>query len=210
MSQLNLLGLYQPNATLLHRISPGIKLTTIMVLSIAIVVVREAWFSVVALAVVCGAVGLAQMSWWALFRSIRILAIGLALLAAFHWWQNGPEHAIAVVGGLAALILASAVLTATTPIDQMLDTITRALEPLRRFGVNPDAVGLAFSLLLRFIPDIGERAFEIRDAARARGLDRSVRAHMTPLTIRVVAHALSVGEALQARGIGEDERPGQR
>ena len=43
-----------------------------------------------------------------------------------------------------------------------------------------------------------------RDAARARGLERNPRAYLTPLVIRVVAHARATGDALHARGIGDD------
>ena len=41
-------------------------------------------------------------------------------------------------------------------------------------------------------------------AARARGLDRNLRAYATPLVLRMVAHARHTGEALQARGLGDD------
>lgn len=204
MSQLSLLGMYRDDDTVLHRLRPSFKLLTLFALSMAVVIVREAWFSVAVLVAVLGAVALARMSWRKLWRSIRFLLIVLSLLGVYHAWQNGPEHAVAVVVGLLALIMMAAVLTATTAVDEMLDTITRGLQPFRRFGVNPEAVGLAFSLLLRFIPDVAERAYETREAARARGLERNARAYLTPLTIRVVARAKTVGEALQARGLGSD------
>ena len=205
MSQLSLLGLYYEKDTAVHRLHPGVKLLLLFVLSLSVVIVREAWFSVLALAVVLFGVGLARMPWPGLWRSIRFVVLMLTVLAMYHAWQNGISHAVAVVVGLLALIVAATLLTATTSTDDMIDTITRGLGPFRRFGVNPEAVGLAFSLVLRFVPDVAERAFETREAARARGLDRSIRAYMTPLTIRVVARAQTMGEALQARGIGEDE-----
>ena len=204
MSQLSLLGLYQPLDSPIHKIAPGYKLLVLTMMSLAVVLVRKPWLSVGALALVLLVIAISRISWMPLWRSVRFLVIMLAFLGAFHWWQRGLEHAVAVVVGLFALILAAAVLTATTAIDDMLDTLVRGLGPFRRIGVNPESVGLAFSLLLRFIPDIAERAFETRQAAKARGLDRNVRAYMTPLTIRVVARAKTVGEALQARGIGDD------
>ncbi|NLC97678.1 MAG: energy-coupling factor transporter transmembrane protein EcfT [Actinomycetales bacterium] len=205
MSQLSLLGLYYEKDTMLHRLRPGVKLVLLFALSLSVVIVREAWFSVLALVVVLLGVGLARMSWSDLWRSIRFVVLMLTVLAMYHAWQNGISHAVAVVVGLLALIVAASLLTATTAAADLIDTITRTLQPFRRIGVNPEAVGLAFSLVLRFIPDVAERAFETREAARARGLDRSIRAYMTPLTIRVVARAQTMGEALQARGIGEDE-----
>jgi biotin transport system permease protein len=103
-----------------------------------------------------------------------------------------------------ALILLAHVLSVTTPVDVMVDTITRALEPLRRFGVNPELVALSFSMMIRGIPLLFEIARETRQAARARGLDRSPRAFLTPLVMRMIAHARMTGDALHARGIGDD------
>ena len=61
--------------------------------------------------------------------------------------------------------LVATVVTMTTPVDEMVDTMTRALGPFRRLGVNPEAVALAFSLMLRAIPTTVEIADETRQAA---------------------------------------------
>ena len=58
--------------------------------------------------------------------------------------------------------------------------------------------------MITSIPRISAIAAETRDAARARGLGRSPRAYLTPMAIRTVAHANLVGEALAARGLGDD------
>ena len=86
----------------------------------------------------------------------------------------------------------------------MLDAIKRGLGPVRRVGVNPERVALAFSLMIRAIPGILEIAHETRAAAKARGLERNPRALLTPMVIRTVAHAYDTGAALHARGIGDD------
>ena len=54
------------------------------------------------------------------------------------------------------------------------------------------------------VPMTLDLANQSRDAARARGLERSPRARLTPVAIRVVAHARATGDALHARGIGDD------
>lgn len=138
-----------------------------------------------------------------LLRTVRGLLIVLTVLALYQSWQRGPELAFTVVGALAALLLLSTVLTATTPVDDMIDTITRACRPLRRVGVDPELVGLAFSLMIRGIPIVLELARETQQAAKARGLERNPRAYLTPLVIRLVAHARATGEALHARGVGD-------
>jgi biotin transport system permease protein len=198
------LGDYQPGTTIFHRLPVGPKLLALAVVSVLVVVFRGPTSTAVLLvgAVLCCLVAGVRLGRAA--RSLRGVLLGLALLAAYQVWQRGPEHAFVVVGALVGLILLSTVFTTTTAVEQMIDAITRWLEPLRRFGVRPELVALAFSLLIRGIPLTLEIAAETRDAARARGLERSPRAFLTPLVIRLVAHARATGDALHARGIGDD------
>lgn len=134
---------------------------------------------------------------------LRFALIG-AVLFAFQLWQSGWERGIAVVGTLVAMILAASALTASTAVDDMLDTVVWALGPLRPLGVHPERVALAFSLAITMIPTVISLAGETREAARARGLERSPRAYLVPFVLRVVAHAQATGEALHARGIGDE------
>jgi biotin transport system permease protein len=64
-------------------------------------------------------------------------------------------------------------------------------------------VALAFGLAIQALPATVALAIETRDAARARGV-RHPRAFLTPFVIRVVARAHETGDALHARGIGDD------
>jgi biotin transport system permease protein len=140
----------------------------------------------------------------AALRTLRRVALIALLLGAWLAWQQGWVRAVDAVGDLVALFLLSAVLTSTTAVDDLLDTVARCLQPFRRFGVNPEKVSLAFSLAIRAIPSTMEIAEETRDAAIARGLQRSPRARLTPMVIRVVANARATGDALNARGLGDD------
>lgn len=199
-----LLGLHRPGDTWLHRLPAGAKLLGLLVAGLVVTLVHGP-ASVVAFVLV--AVVLAAWSGAGiahLLRALRGLVVLLLFLGAWQAWQNGWPRAVESVGDLLALVLLATVLTATTPVDEMIDTMTRALGPLRPLGVNPDAVALAFALMLRAIPATIEIAEETRDAALARGLERSPRARLTPLVIRVVARARLTGEALHARGIGDD------
>lgn len=200
----NLLGAHQPGTTVLHRMPAGWKLLGLAVLSLLTVLVRSAVTSAAVLALALALLVVARARVGTVLRSVRGLLVMLALLAAYQSWQRGPEHAFTVVGALAALILLATVLTVTTAVDELLDTVAAALQPLRRFGVDPEKVALAFALMIRGVPTTLEIASETRQAALARGLERSPRAYLTPLVIRVVAHARATGEALHARGIGDD------
>ncbi len=199
-----LLGAYRPGTTFWHRRTAGAKLIAVFAVGILVVAVHGPLSSIV---FVAGALGLIRWSGAGLrllLGTLRGLLLVLVLLAIYQSWQHGWPRAVETVGDLMALVLVATVLTVTTPVDEMLDTIARALRPFRRVGVNPDAVALGFSLMIRAIPTTIEIADETRDAAVARGLQRSVRARLTPLVIRVVAHARATGDALHARGIGDD------
>lgn len=203
MSQF-LIGNYRPGGTLLHRIPAGPKLGLLAVFSIATVAVPGVWTALGFLGFALLLAVWVRMPLRATLRALRPLLFVIVLVTAFQVWQRGWPTAIHVVAGLLAVVIAALVFTATTSIDSMLDAIVRGLGPFRRIGVNPEKIALAFSLMIRAIPGILEIAHETRAAAKARGLERSPRALLTPMAIRTVAHAYDTGAALHARGIGDD------
>lgn len=198
------LGDYQPGTSVLHRLPVGAKLLGLLVVSIAGVALRGVATTGVLLGLAVLACLVARVRLGRAARALRGVVVGLALLAAYQVWQQGGERAFVVVGSLVAMVLMATAFTTTTSIERLVDAITRWLGPLRRFGVRPELVALAFSLMVRGIPLTLEIAAETRDAARARGLERNPRAYLTPMVIRVVAHARATGEALHARGVGDD------
>lgn len=200
----DLLGLHRPGTTLLHRLGAGTKLLGLVVLGVLVVAVSG---PVTALPLVAGAAGV--LAWASggvrpVWRALRGVLLVVVLLGAWLAWAQGWERAVERMADVATLVLLATVLTTTTPIDAMLDAITRGLRPLRRAGVSPEGVALAFSLMLRGVPATLDLARETRDAARARGLERNPRALLVPLALRTVAHARATGQALHARGIGDD------
>ena len=204
MSSTTPLGSYVPGTTWLHRLPAGTKLLGLVLASVVVVVLRGPVSGLAALGVALTLVAWSGMGLRLTLRTLRGFLVVAAALAAYHLWQGDWRRAVEQVSDLLALILLATVMTATTPVDEVLDVITRALGPFRRFGVNPTRVALAFSLVLRSIPVLLTLAAETRDAARARGLERSPRAWLTPLVIRSVAHARETGDALHARGLGDD------
>nr|WP_244633269.1 energy-coupling factor transporter transmembrane protein EcfT [Aeromicrobium sp. CFBP 8757] len=198
------LGTYRPGTTVWHRIPAGPKLGLVVLTSIVVVALRGPWPPVAAL------VGAVLLSAWArvppgaVWRGLRPLVVVVTVLGGFQWWQRGWPVAVEVVATTLALVVVATTFTATTPMDRMLDAIVRGLRPFRRLGVDPEKVALAFSLMIGAIPAIFEIFRETREAAKARGLERSPRANLSPMAIRTVAHAYDTGAALHARGIGDD------
>ncbi|WP_457206012.1 energy-coupling factor transporter transmembrane component T family protein [Nocardioides sp. P5_C9_2] len=199
----DLLGIHQPGDTFLHRRRAGTKLLGLMLASIVVVVVHGPASALVFVVLAAGLLAWSGARLDVTLRAMRGLLVMAAVLGAWTAWQSGWPRSVEVVGDLVALILLATTLTVTTPVDEVMDAVVHGLRPFRRVGVDPEAVGLAFSLMLRAIPSTLTLAGEARDAALARGLERSPRARLTPLVIRVVARARETGDALHARGVGD-------
>ncbi len=202
MSQPLLVGVYQPGDSLLHRLPVGVKLGGLAALSLTIVLVRSMPASLVFLALALTLALAGRVSLPTLARAARGVLLIAVVIAGFQWWLSGYAKAVETLVDLVTLALAAVVLSATTPINAMLDAIIRWVTPLRRLGVDPERVALTFTLAIQALPGTIALALETRDAARARGL-RTPRALLSPFVIRVIARAHETGDALTARGIGD-------
>ncbi len=153
--------------------------------------------------VVAGLYGVAGFGVRALLRQVWPLRWFVLFLLPFQWWTAGWQAAVAVVGTLVVAVAGAALITLTTRVSDLLDVIARVLEPARVIGVDPERVALLLALTIRAIPVIAATLQEAREARRARGLERSTRALVTPVVVRTIRHADRVGDALAARGIDD-------
>jgi biotin transport system permease protein len=198
-----LVGVHRPGTSVLHRLPAGPKLLGLAAFSLAVVLVRSLPSAVAGVAVAVALALVARVPLGVLWRSGRGLLLAAAVVSGLQWWVDGPAKAAETLLDLVALALAALAVSATTPVNAVLDALVRALGPMRRVGVDPDRVALAFGLAIGALPGTLALALETRDAARARGLG-TPRAYLTPFVIRVVARAHETGDALHARGIGDD------
>ncbi|MDO5627993.1 MAG: energy-coupling factor transporter transmembrane protein EcfT [Mobilicoccus sp.] len=194
---------YRPGTSFLHRARPRTKLLGLLVLT-TVLVLRPTplVLGVVALTVVgiAWAAGLGLRDLGRLAWPLRWIVV---LLTPFQLWAAGWERAVAVVGVLVIAVVAAGLVTLTTRVADMMDTIVAALRPFERVGVDADRVGLAMALAIRAIPVLHRTVRECGEARRARGLERSPRALLVPVVVRSVRHAERVGEALAARGLDD-------
>ena len=146
----------------------------------------------------------ARIPWRRLLGQIRPLAWLFAVFFLVQWALAGWQEGVTVVLRFAALVLLASLVTLTTPTSAMIAAVERVLAPLARVGVKPAKVSMALSLALRFLPVIAAIVAEVRDAQRARGLDRSMIALAVPVIVRTLKTADSVAEALDARGWDPD------
>lgn len=202
-SAAGLLGLHVPGDTWLHRLGAGPKAGGIAVLGLAVVVLRGPWWALALLAGTVVAALVARLPWRATARGMTPVLVTAIVLAAYQTWQRGAALGVEVAADLVSAVLAATVVTATTPADRMLDLVVRAARPLQHAGASPETIGLAVALMLRAVPALGRTTAEVRDAARARGLERSPRAVLVPAAVRAVGRARLTGEALAARGLGD-------
>ena len=100
-------------------------------------------------------------------------------------------------------ILIAFLLTLTSTVDEIMDSVETSLAPLGRFGFPVENVTLAMSLTIRLIPLMFATVGEVLDARKARGAGFSISAFGTPVLIRSIRRARAIGEALQARGFGD-------
>lgn len=194
------LGLYRPGGSALHRVPAGAKLLLLLAAGVGSVFCDRPWQVAAAFVVVAVGYLAAGLSIGLMLRQARPLWLVLLLVAAFHLLVNGWDRALVVTGVILTLVLLAGLVTLTTRTSELVDALVRAMGPLRRFGVDPERVGLLLALGIRSVFVVAELAAEVRDAQRARGLSASPRAYAVPLIIRSLRHADQLGEALVARG----------
>lgn len=140
-----------------------------------------------------------------LLSAVRPLALVLLVIGLFQWWQLGGPTAARIVMNILVCVVAASLLTASTPMQRILDGVVSLATPFRGFGADPERFALTIAIMLRSIPYIAGAFADVRDSARARGLERNPRALVLPVFITTVAFARQTGEALAARGLGDAE-----
>ena len=199
------LGLYEPGTSPLHRLPAGPSLLVVLVFAAGTVATADPRV----LGVGCGLVVLgyvvARIPWRRVLPLLRTLVLLLVLIGLVQWWLLGPERALVIALRLVAAIGAASLFSLTTRVDDLVSAVERGLRPLRRFGVRPERVGLLVGLTIQSVGTLSGIAGQVRAAARARGTGGSVTAFAVPFMIRTLRHADALGEALAARGWGDED-----
>jgi biotin transport system permease protein len=200
-----MIGLYRPGHSLLHRLPAGWKLLLLMVGVIAVIaLVRRPVDVAVAAGVVAVLFGIGGIGPRTALAQIRPLFWMIAIIAVFQVIITTPARAVVVCGILVVTVAAASLVTLTTRVTAMLDVCGKVLEPLRRFGVDPDRIGLLLALTIRLVPLLTGIVHEVSDARKARGLQWSMTALATPVVVRALRTADALGDSLVARGVDDD------
>ena len=191
--------------SVLHRLPVGLKLLGLLTAgSTLFLVVDWRWLGVFCVAVLL-LYAVAGIGWRVIWLRLRPLVLVLAVLFAAQLLLDDARHAVAMVLRFAGLILLATLVSLTSRTSDMVAALERVLLPLARFGIDPAQISLVISLALRFIPVLGERVTQIREAQRARGLERNILALAVPLLLHCLRMADAVADAIDARSAMHDE-----
>ena len=185
----------------LHSVPTGVKLAVIAVIGIVALIFRDAainWSMFAALVVIGFTARLRVKNF---LRTWIYVAVLVAIVMGLQYLFGSMESGLAVGGTVFACVQAALILTLTTSVAQLLDTFTTLVSPLRFVGATPETIALTASLMVRAISHISGLLGEAERAARARGLDSSLKARVVPAILRSVTYAPDTGRALDARGI---------
>ncbi|MDV7351769.1 energy-coupling factor transporter transmembrane protein EcfT [Rhodococcus oxybenzonivorans] len=200
-----MIGLYRPGDSLLHKMPAGLKLLLLIASIVAATVFVRTPLEVGVVVLVVGLLfAVASIPWRVAVAQLRPVVWMLVIIAIFQVLITSPARAVVVCGVLLISVALAALVTLTTRVTDMLDTVSRALGPLRRFGVDPDRIGLLLALAIRCIPLLTGIVQEVAQARKARGLQWSMTALATPVLVRALRTADAMGDALVARGVDDD------
>lgn len=200
----DLFGMYVPGASWLHRLPAWAKYLIVLGGSLPVLIFQELWLSVVMAGVFALLLLTTGIRPGVTLRLGWMVLAMAAVLVAYHAFATHWTTGAMLAANLVACIWAARVLILTTPGPELVDALVASFAPLRWVGGSPERMGLAVGIMLRSIPHLMGSFDDVRDACRARGIERNLVAQVTPVVVGAVAYAHATGEALAARGLGDD------
>ncbi|MDR6987310.1 biotin transport system permease protein [Paenarthrobacter nitroguajacolicus] len=200
-----LIANYVRGNSIIHRTPLWLKFLVVAACGAASFLMVDWVVSLSVLLVMCALFLLSGAGMRRLMKAVWMVAPIVSVIGLFQWWQLGGPTAARIVLNVLVCVIAASVLTATTPVQKLLDGVVALARPFRRFGADPERFALTIAVMLRSIPFIAGVFSDVRDSARARGLERNPRALVLPVFIATVGYARQTGDALAARGLGEPD-----
>lgn len=203
------LGMYRPRRTPMHAAPAWLKVIMLIAGAVAAVMLDD---PVTSVGLMCASLLLLASTEPRAKPTLTALA-GILVVAvassSLHLWRGDWERAVDIAADLVTVVALALAVTCSTSMGAMLDFVAQVARPIR-FLLPPETLGLMFALMLRALPEVAQIFVESRQAARARGLNRSMRAVLYPTTTRTVGFSLALGQALHARGIAEENRTSKK
>lgn len=199
-------SLYLPGTSILHRMPAGAKLLGFALVALTVSLLPVSWATTaLCLALPVVGYGLARIPLRQLWRNLRQLVWLLAFLVITQLIFLDVVAAATNTSRVIGLVLLAGLITHTTRVEAMIDTVECLLSPLRRFGVRPEKLGLALALAMTALGQLSAVIGQVRLAQRSRGVRmppwRWMSAWVVPVLVLSLKHADDVGDALVARGL---------
>lgn len=194
-------GGHLPGDSVWHRAGVGWKYLVVLALTLPALFVQQPWLTATGLVAVVGCLALCRLPARAMFAIPVALLVLLLVLGVFQLVVGRPDLAFVVPGNVLLAVWAARLIIVTTPASVLVDALVAAAD--RVPFVDGERFGLAVGIMLRSVPFLSGAFYDVRDAARARGLERHWVARLTPVVVRAVGFAQATGDALAARGLAE-------
>lgn len=198
---MNVLGVYRPGNTLLHRLPPGTKFVAmavaILVMSLTVRTLPTLGIATLVVSAIFALGGIGPREAWKQLRPLLWMLFIFVFQVIFTDWRR----AVVICGVLALSVALATVVTLTTRTTDMLDAIVRGLSPLRHVGVRTDLIAVALALTIRAIPLMVEVVREVDEARKARGLRPGPRILVAPVVLAALRTADGFADTLTARGL---------
>lgn len=189
------IGQYLPSGSVLHRLDPRVKLTSIGLLMLVFMLRAGPAVVLVGLLLALALLALARFPWNYALRGLRpllplFLIAPLLQLILYPHRQAVAEGSLALLSwgpvvisgaGLVSLgvlllsmvdvVLLLTLLTAIADVTDIVHGIEGMLRPWQRLGLPAHEVALVLTIALRFVPLLGEELERLMKAQAARGAD---------------------------------------
>lgn len=195
-----MLPLYIHRGTRIHRLPAGVKILLSLAGGFALVAVND-------IALLTGLIGViillyvaARLPLGAVFAALRPVLVICGFIFALQLAVSGLPQAAAAALRIIALVLLTSLVTLTTRLSDMLDTLTFAARGLAPLGIDPPKIALAVGLTIRFIPMLLHDVQEVQNARKTRGGKGFSIFAAGPLIIKILRMTDALGNAIAARG----------
>lgn len=224
-------GMYQTGTSLLHRLSPVVKIISLLLLlgavvstssvpgyiALAVLAVLFAYMAGLPLTTAMSSV--IRLKWFFLI----ILLMNTCFFSPDHAWfrvwiimpsPDGLMQGVQVVVRVALLLVFGNILTVTTAPIAMTEAMEKLLSPLRILRIPTGQIAMILSVAIQFIPTLMEETDMIRKAQTAMGARfdsrsllekaKAVLPLLVPIFLAAFKRADELSLAMEARGYRTD------
>lgn len=205
-----MLSLTSPVRTPYHRLRAGHKLAALSVFTFWLFLNQRLDLSAAALAGVLVLYAIPGRAFLISgLRMLKPLWFFVAIVMVWHIWTDDVAAGLTISLRMLAAVGLANLVTMTTRLDDMVDLVTWAVRPLRRFGLHAAPLGIAIALVIRFTPVLIQKGGLLVESWRSRSPRRPGWQVVVPMTLLAIDDAEHVAEALRARG-GLDRQENER